>query len=114
MSAHHEEHVNPEPTTHSLNMPAPVVSLRRIAGLVALVASALALTGYSNPAQLVQSYLPAFLLWALPRNRANVLGFAPATGRTPEQGPVLETGRSRRYDLRLTVDLDEGLPDGDA
>lgn len=58
--------------------------------------------------------LPAFLLWALPRNRANVLGFAPATGRTPEQGPVLETGRSRRYDLRLTVDLDEGLPDGDA
>ena len=63
MSAHPEESVTPEPALKAIPMPAPVDSLRRIAGFVALIASALALTGYSNPQQLVQSYLPAFLLW---------------------------------------------------
>ncbi len=62
MSAH-EEHVTPEPVTAASSVPVPVVSLRRIAGLVAVAAAAATLTGYSNPQQLVQSYLPAFLLW---------------------------------------------------
>jgi hypothetical protein len=63
MSAHPEEHLTPEPAPGGSAMPVPVVSLRRIAGFVALAASAVSLTGFSNPAQLVQSYLPAFLLW---------------------------------------------------
>ena len=62
MSAH-EAPVAAESLPATPAVPAPVVSLRRIAGLVALVAAALSLTGFSNPAQLVQSYLPAFLLW---------------------------------------------------
>jgi hypothetical protein len=62
MSAH-EEHVTPEPAAKVSTAPAPVTSLRRIAGLVALAAAAATLTGFSNPKQLVQSYLPAFLLW---------------------------------------------------
>lgn len=62
MSAH-EEHVTAEPTATPSIVPAPVNSLRRIAGLAAVAASALAITGLSNPAQLIQSYLPAFLLW---------------------------------------------------
>ena len=62
MSAH-EEHVTEDPAKAASTVPAPVNSLRRIAGLVALAAAAATLTGYSNPQQLVQSYLPAFLLW---------------------------------------------------
>ena len=62
MSAH-EEHVTEAPVAATSSVPAPIQSLRRIAGLVALAASAAALTGYSNPKQLLQSYLPAFLLW---------------------------------------------------
>jgi hypothetical protein len=62
MSAH-EEHVTPEPASAASTAPAPVIALRRIAGFTALAAGAACLTGYSNPQQLVQSYLPAFLLW---------------------------------------------------
>lgn len=63
MSAHPAAHEEQAPATAASSVPAPVVSLRRIAGLVALAASAATLTGYSNPQQLIQSYLPAFLLW---------------------------------------------------
>lgn len=65
MSAH-EHPVNPAaPSASSMgDVPVPVTSLRRIAGLVALAASAATLTGFSNPQQLLQSYLPAFLLWS--------------------------------------------------
>jgi len=62
MSAH-EAALTEGPVAATSTAPAPVVSLRRIAGLVALAAAAATLTGYSNPRQLVQSYLPAFLLW---------------------------------------------------
>jgi len=63
MSAHSSAHEEQVPATTTSSAPVPVVSLRRIAGLVAVAASAATLTGYSNPQQLVQSYLPAFLLW---------------------------------------------------
>ncbi len=63
MSAH-EHPVTPEPLTAPEAVPAPVTSLRRIAGLVALASSAALLTGYSDPQQLLQSYLQAFLLWS--------------------------------------------------
>ncbi|MBK5255485.1 MAG: hypothetical protein JJE39_05580 [Vicinamibacteria bacterium] len=62
MSAH-EHQVTPALVSPAPDVPVPVTSLRRIAGFVALVASAVVLTGYSNPRQLLQSYLPAFLLW---------------------------------------------------
>ena len=64
MSAHPSAHEEPVASAVAVSeAPTPVVSLRRIAGLVALAAAAATLTGYSNPQQLVQSYLPAFLLW---------------------------------------------------
>jgi hypothetical protein len=63
MSAH-EHPVASATISPTPDVPAPVTSLRRIAGFVALAASAVVLTGYSNPRQLLQSYLPAFLLWA--------------------------------------------------
>lgn len=62
MSAH-EAAVASEPVVPTSSAPPPVVSLRRIAGLVALAAAAVSVVGFSNPQQLLQSYLPAFLLW---------------------------------------------------
>jgi hypothetical protein len=60
----HDAHVTETPAVSSASsVPAPITSMRRIAGLVALAASAAAITGFSNPTQLLQSYLPAFLLW---------------------------------------------------
>lgn len=63
MSAHEPQGGAPA-SVSAIEVPAPVTALRRISGLVALAASAALLTGFSNPAQLLQSYLPAFLLWA--------------------------------------------------
>src|SRR6185436_6964969 len=65
MSAH-EDHVTKDGAVAVAApsiVPPPVNSLRRIGGLAAVAAAALALTGLSNPAQLIQSYLPALLLW---------------------------------------------------
>ena len=63
MSAHEESSAVAEPTAGTSLVPPPIAALRRIGGLAAVVAGALLLTGFSNPAQLLQSYLPAFLLW---------------------------------------------------
>ena len=66
MSSHSSAEVEPvtsSSATTAAAVPPPVMNLRRIAGLVALAAAAATLTGYSNPQQLVQSYLPAFFLW---------------------------------------------------
>ena len=63
MSAHEETRAVAEPAAGASLVPPPIVALRRIAGLAAVAAGALTVTGFSNPAQLVQSYLPAFLLW---------------------------------------------------
>jgi hypothetical protein len=63
MSTHHEETVHSETAVTTSTLPAPVASLRRIAGFVALTASAALVTGFSTPDKLVQSYLPALLLW---------------------------------------------------
>lgn len=61
--SHHEETVTSAPEATASSAPAPVVALRRISGLVAVAAIGAAITGFSNPQQLVQSYLPALLLW---------------------------------------------------
>ena len=61
--SHHEETVTSAPEATASSAPAPVVALRRTSGLVAVAAIGAAITGFSNPQQLVQSYLPALLLW---------------------------------------------------
>lgn len=64
MSSHHEVETHVSSSPAGPEMPPPILSLKRISGLVAVFGIALMIAaGVSNPKQAAQSYLPAFLLW---------------------------------------------------